>query len=75
MFFGKDADGSLNIVSTSTPDLMPVFRFLFMYVTKLYGVNAINRWLKENTYKSFMDMVTTSDIAYVISLLQNSKEV
>ena len=75
MFFGKDVDGANSISSTTSLDLEPVFRFLYLYAMKLYGVNAINKWLKTNTNKSFIDMVTTSDIAYVVSLLRNSKEV
>ena len=77
-FFGKDDDdddGANSIASAISSDLEPVFRFLFVYAMKLYGVNAINKWLKVNSYKSFMDMVATSDIAYIVSLLWNSKEV
>ena len=74
MFFGKDDDGVNSIASTTSSDLEPVFRFLFVYAMKLYGVHAINKSLKlkANSYMLFMDMVTTSDI---VSLLQNSKEV
>ena len=49
--------------------------FWFVYAMKLYGVNAINKGLKMNSYKSFMDMITTSDINYVVSLSRNSKAV
>ena len=48
---------------------------MFVYAMELHGVNAIKKWPKANSYKSFMDMVTMSDIVYFVTLLQNSKEV
>ena len=46
--------------------------FISNYVSRLYGVNAIRTWLKEHKGKTFLDMMTVSDVAYVISLLKNS---
>ena len=37
-----------------------------------YGVNSIRTWLKEHKDKTFLDMMTVSDVAYVISLLKIS---
>lgn len=45
--------------------------FVEKYVVKLYGVHRIRAWLAKHKGKTFLDMVTMSDLSYVTSVLEN----
>ena len=49
-------------------------RFIAKYVSKLYGSRFIENWMKKNKGSRFIDMITMSDIAYCISLVDNYHE-
>lgn len=49
--------------------------FLEKYVIKLYGVHRIRAWLGKHKGKTFLDMVTMSDLSYVTSVLENKLHV
>ena len=51
-----------------------VCRFMDKYVTGLYGSRSIINWITKNKGKHFLDMVTMSDIAYTIAVIENSYE-
>ncbi len=49
-----------------------VCRFMDKYVTGLYGSRSIINWITKNRGKHFLDMVTMSDIAYTVAVIENS---
>ena len=48
--------------------------FIARYVRKVCPDSIITRDLSENVGASFIDMITPSDIAYVICLVKNGKD-
>ena len=54
--------------------LMAVCRFMDKYVSGLYGSRSIITWISKNKGKHFLDMVTMSDIAYTVAVIENSYE-
>lgn len=52
-----------------------VYSFLAKYVRKTHSDCEIKRELKNNEGMSFVDMITPSDIAFVISIIKNSRHV
>jgi hypothetical protein len=44
------------------------------YVSGLYGSRSIIKWITKNKGKYFLDMVTMSDIAYTVAVIENSYE-
>ena len=50
-----------------------MFEFLMNYVVKLYGVARMRSSMEDNPGCRPMDMVTTSDFAYVITILENKR--
>jgi hypothetical protein len=44
------------------------------YVWGLYGCHSIINWITKNKAKNFLDMVTMSDIAYTVAVIENSYE-
>jgi hypothetical protein len=44
------------------------------YVSGLYGSRSIINWKTKNKGKYFLDMVTMSDIAYTVAVVENSYE-
>jgi len=51
-----------------------VCRFMDKYVSGLYGSSSIINWKTKNKGKHFLDMVTMSDIAYTVAVVENSYE-
>ena len=51
-----------------------VCRFMDKYVTGLYGSRSIINWIAKNKGKHFLHMVTMSDIAYTVAVIENSYE-
>lgn len=49
--------------------------FLARYVRKLHSDRYLKNILRQNIGTSFLDIIGPSDVAYVIALLKNSKEV
>ncbi len=50
-------------------------QFLDKYVSCAIGSHLFLQWSKSNCTKTFLDRVTSSDIAYTILVYENSKEV
>ena len=59
----------------SNEDKEVVYSFLAKYVRKTHSDCEIKRELKNNEGMSFVDMITPSDIAFVISVIKNSRHV
>ena len=57
---------------TSSAERVMLYDFLARYVRKVYPETDINFFLKNNEGLSFIDKITPSDIAFVISVLKNS---
>ena len=55
--------------------LEPVCRFLGKYVKYLHGENAIKKYVDINKGRTFLDMLTPSNVAYSISIVKNNEEV
>ena len=56
-------------------DLEPVCRFIGKYVKYLHGENTIKKFVDREKGRTFLDMITPSDVAYSISLIKNSQDV
>ena len=52
--------------------MLAVWRFMDKYVSGLYGFRSIINWKTKNKGKHFLDMVTMSDIAYTVAVIENS---
>jgi hypothetical protein len=52
-----------------------VYKFLARYVRKIYSDSDIKTDLKNNEGSSFIDKITPSDLAFVISVLKNGCDV
>ena len=44
-------------------------------VFKIYGPHFIDGWIRKNKNQRFIDLITMSDIAYCIALIENYHEV
>ena len=53
---------------------MKICRFVDKYVTRVYGTCAISAWLTKNKGKTIFDMITMSDIAYTVAVIENGHE-
>jgi len=53
---------------------MKVCRFVDKYVSRVYGARAVSAWLTKNKGKTFLDMITMSDIAYTVAVIENGHE-
>jgi hypothetical protein len=49
--------------------------FLGKYISHAVGNHYFLPWSKSNRSKTFLDKVTASDIAYIILVYENTKEV
>ena len=72
-----DMNSVLRVMKTMTVDnledgMSVFFSFVERYVVKLYGKRAIAAWVKKNKGRSFLDMLTMSDVAYSMSIIENS---
>ena len=52
-----------------------MYNFLAQYVRKVYPDTGIMRDLKNNEGMSFIDKITPIDIAFVISVIKNGRNV
>jgi hypothetical protein len=52
-----------------------IFAFVAKFVSRIYGICMINTWLSKKRGSTFFDLMTISDIAYTVAVLENSYEV
>ncbi len=52
-----------------------MYKFFARYVRKVYSDSDVKTDLKNNEGLSFIDKITPSDIAFVISVLKNGRKV
>jgi len=52
-----------------------IFEFVAIYVRRMYSDAHLRKNMKKFVNKTFLEMITPSDIAYVLSLIKNSQEV
>ncbi len=52
-----------------------LYSFLAKYIQKLHSDSAIKNELKNNEGLSFIDIITPSNIAFVLSVIKNSQNV
>jgi hypothetical protein len=55
----------------SSSDKAELYKFLARYMMKVYTDTDIKKDLKSNESFSFIDRITPSDIAFVVSILKN----
>jgi len=60
---------------TTSAERVTLYDFLARYVRKVYPDTEIMRDLKNNEGLSFIDKITPSDIAFVISVIKNGRNV
>ena len=60
---------------TSNAERVLLYNFLARYVRKVYPDTEIMRDLKNNEGMSFIDKITPSDIAFIISVIKNGRNV
>jgi hypothetical protein len=49
-----------------------VYNFVCKLVSKIDGTHSIYKWLSKRKGENFFDMITTSDIAYTVAVVENS---
>jgi hypothetical protein len=54
---------------------LTIFAFDAKFVSRIYGICMINMWLSKKKGSTFFDMMTMSDIAYAVAVLENCYEV
>jgi hypothetical protein len=54
---------------------MTICAFVDKYISKIYGIRKINSWLSKTKGYTFFDLMTISDIAYTVAVLEKSHEV
>ena len=59
---------------TTVEDLDAVYRFVTMIVSKLIGKRALKKEMVNNKGKSPFDIITVSDIAYALTIIENNRE-
>ena len=52
-----------------------IFAFVPKFVSRIYRICTINTWLSKKKGSTFFDLMTMSDIAYTVAVLENSYEV
>jgi hypothetical protein len=48
-----------------------VCHFVERYISRLYGVQAIQAWANKNKGYHFFQMFTMSDVAYTLAVIEN----
>ena len=74
MEFQHDYEWLTDITNASfdtLSDFEPISRFLHKYAIHLYGKNKVQQWSKVNKGKSLVYICTSSDIAYILLILEN----
>ena len=54
---------------------MTICTLVDKYISKIYGIRKINSWLSKKKGYTVFDLMTISDIAYTVAVLENSHEV
>ena len=66
---------NLDATEDDVQGFAPIFDFIARYVRKVHSDRHIKSTLLSSPGMSFLDMIGPSDIAYIITILKNSKEV
>ncbi len=53
---------------------MKICPFLDKYVARLYGTRTVSAWFTKNKGKTVFGMITMSDIAYNVAVIENDHE-
>jgi len=53
---------------------MKVCRFIDKYVTRIYGTCVVSTWFAKNEGKTIFDLITMSDMAYTVAVIENGHE-
>ena len=53
---------------------MKVCRFIDKYVTRIYGTHVVSTWFAKNEGRTIFDLITMSDIAYTVAVIENGHE-
>jgi hypothetical protein len=53
---------------------MKICQFVDKYVSRVYGTRTVSAWLSKNREKTIFDMITMSDIACTVAVIENFHE-
>ena len=53
---------------------MKVCHFIDKYVTRIYGTRVVSTWFAKNEGRTIFDLITMSDIAYTVAVIENGHE-
>ncbi len=53
---------------------MKICQFVDKYNTRLYGTRMVSEWFTKNKGKTAFDMITMSDIAYTVAVIENGRK-
>jgi len=48
-----------------------IYLFVAKFVSRIYGIRMINAWLSKKKGSTFFDLMTMSDFAYTVAVLEN----
>jgi hypothetical protein len=54
---------------------LTIFTFVAKFVSRIHGFFMMNTWLSKKKGSTFLDLMTMSDIAYTVAVLEKSYEV
>jgi hypothetical protein len=54
---------------------LTIFAFVAKFVSRIYGICKLNTWLSKKKGSTFFNLMTISDIAYTVAVLENRYEV
>jgi hypothetical protein len=52
-----------------------IFDFVAKFVSRIYRIGKINTWLSKKKGSTFFNLMTISDIAYTVAVLENGYEI
>jgi hypothetical protein len=58
---------------TENDNFHELFKFITLYVQRLYSDKHLQKWMKNYVNRVFLELISPSDIAYVLVLIKNDK--
>jgi hypothetical protein len=56
-------------------NILTIFAVVAKFVSRIYGICTINTWLSKKKGSTFFNLMTMSDIAYTVAVLENRYEI
>jgi hypothetical protein len=71
--FDPDLLGEMVKIEQGSNLLHQIFNLIARYVRKVHSDEHIHKVIRYSTGRSFLDIIGPSDIAYIVSIIKNSK--